>query len=251
MNLVSNARDAMPTGGILSISTDIVEMDTEYIKAHGYGKAGKYTLITVSDTGAGMDERTRDRIFEPFFTTKEVGKGTGLGLSIVYGIIKQHNGYINVYSEHGKGTTFRIYLPLIESEAKRKKPQIYANQKDGTETVLIAEDEEEVRNLMKMVLEGHGYKVIEAVDGADAVDKFKENMDNTHLLLFDVIMPNKSGKEAYDAINEIRPGIKAIFMSGYSRDIIQEDISRLGLHFISKPILPTELLKKVREALDT
>ena len=250
MNLTTNARDAMPTGGILSISTDIVEMDAEYIKAHGYGKVGKYALISVSDTGKGMDEKTKERIFVPFFTTKEVGKGTGLGLAIVYGIIKQHNGYINVYSEPGKGTTFRIYIPLIESGVKRKRPDIHVIQKGGIETVLIAEDEEEVRNLMKMVLEDHGYKVIEAVDGVDAVDKFKENMDKIRLLLFDVTMPNKSGKEAYDAINEIRPGIKAIFMSGYSKDIIQEDISSLGLHFISKPILPTELLKKVREALD-
>ena len=168
----------------------------------------------------------------------------------MYGIIKQHSGYINVYSEPGKGTTFRIYLPLIESEVKRKKPDIHVIQKGGTETVLIAEDEEEVRNLMKIVLEDHGYKVIEAADGVDAVDKFKENMDKIRLLLFDVIMPNKSGKEAYDAINEIRPGIKALFISGYSKDILQEDISRLGLHFISKPILPTELLKSVREALD-
>jgi len=251
MNLATNARDAMPEGGILSISTDIVEMGDEYIKAHGYGKVGKYVLISISDTGKGMDEKTKERIFEPFFTTKEVGKGTGLGLAIVYGIIKQHNGYIDVDSESGKGTTFRIYLPLIESEVEKEKPHIHVIQKGGTETVLIAEDEEDVRGLMKMVLEGHGYKVIEAVDGLDAINKFKENMDKIHLLLFDVIMPNKSGKEAYYAINEIRPGIKALFMSGYSKDIIQEDISRLGLHFVSKPILPTELLKKVREALDT
>ena len=251
MNLATNARDAMPEGGILSISTDIVEMGDEYIKAHGYGKVGKYVLISISDTGKGMDEKTKERIFEPFFTTKEVGKGTGLGLAIVYGIIKQHNGYIDVDSESGKGTTFRIYLQLIESEVEKEKPHIHVIQKGGTETVLIAEDEEDVRGLMKMVLEGHGYKVIEAVDGLDAINKFKENMDKIHLLLFDVIMPNKSGKEVYYAINEIRPGIKALFMSGYSKDIIQEDISRLGLHFVSKPILPTELLKKVREALDT
>jgi len=249
-NLATNARDAMPAWGILSIRTDIAEMGDEYIKAHGYGKIGRYVLIQISDTGKGMDAITKERIFEPFFTTKGVGKGTGLGLAIVYGIIMQHNGYINVYSVPGKGTTFRIYLPLIESEVKRKKPDIHVIQKGGTETVLIAEDEEEVRNLMKIVLEDHGYKVIEAADGVDAVDKFKENMDKIRLLLFDVIMPNKSGKEAYDAINEIRPDIKALFMSGYSKDIIQEDISRLGLHFVSKPILPTELLKKVREALD-
>ncbi|HHT9107271.1 MAG TPA: PAS domain S-box protein [Candidatus Wunengus sp. YC64] len=249
MNLATNARDAMPAGGILSISTDIVEMGDEYIKAHRYGKIGRYVLISISDTGKGMDAITKEKIFEPFFTTKEVGKGTGLGLAIVYGIIKQHNGYIDVDSESGKGTAFRIHLPLIESEVEKQKPHIHVIQKGGTETVLIAEDEEDIRNLMKMVLEGNGYKVIEAADGLDAINKFKENMDKIHLLLFDVIMPNKSGKEAYYAINEIRPGIKVLFMSGYSKDIIQEDIS--GLHFTSKPVLPTELLKKVREALNT
>src|SRR3989338_2139379 len=250
-NLATNARDAMPNGGSLTISTDIMEMDDAFIKAHGYGVKGMYALISVSDTGIGMDEITKERIFEPFFTTKGVGKGTGLGLAIVYGINKQHNGYINVYSEPGKGTTFRIYLPLVEAEVERKKPEAHIIHKGGTETILVAEDEEDVRELTKIVLEGHGYTVIEAVDGEDAIDKFKENKDKIHLLLFDVIMPNKNGREAYDAIKEIRPGIKALFMSGYSGDIVyRKDILGNGLHLIAKPVSPTELLKRVREALD-
>ena len=193
----------------------------------------------------GMDKKTRERIFEPFFTTKGVGKGTGLGLAIVYGIIKQHNGYINIYSEPGKGTTFRIYLPVIESEVEKKKTEAHVVHKGGTETILIAEDEEDVREITKIVLEGHGYKVIEAVDGVDAVDKFKENMDKIHLLLFDVIMPNKNGKEAYKAIKEMRPDIKALFMSGYSEDIVsKKDMPGKGFNLIRKPVSPAELFEK-------
>ncbi len=251
MNLATNARDAMPEGGFLGINTDIAEIDNEYIKTHGYGKVGRYALVAISDTGVGMDEQTKERIFEPFFTTKSVGKGTGLGLAIVYGIIKQHNGYINVYSELGKGTTFKIYLPVIESVVEKKKTELHIVHKGGTETVLIAEDEEDVRKLTKIVLEGHGYTVIEAVDGEDAVNKFRENKDKIHLLLFDVIMPNKSGRDAYDAIKEMRPGIKALFMSGYSEDIVyKKDLLGKGLNLIAKPASPTELLKKVRELLD-
>ena len=163
----------------------------------------------------GWMRKQREDIWA-FFTTKELGKGTGLGLAIVYGIIKQHNGYINVYSEPGKGTTFRIYLPLIEAEVERKKPEAHIIHKGGTETILIAEDDEDIRKLTKTVLEGHGYTVIEAVDGRDAVEKFSANKDKIHLLLFDIMMPNKNGREAYDAINEMKPGINALFMSGYS-----------------------------------
>jgi len=200
----------------------------------------------------GMDKKTKERIFEPFFTTKGVGKGTGLGLAIVYGIIKQHNGYINIYSEPGKGTTFRIYLPVIESEVEKKNTEAYVvHKKSGTETILIAEDEEDVREITKIVLEGHGYTVIEAVDGEDAIDKFRENKDTIRLLLFDVVMPNKNGKEAYKAIKEMRPDIKALFMSGYNEDIVsKKDLPGKGFSLIVKPVSPTELLKRVGEALD-
>ena len=251
MNLATNARDAMPKGGLLTIETGTVEIDEEYIKAHGYGKAGTYALISVTDSGIGMDEKTREKIFEPFFTTKEVGKGTGLGLSIVYGIIKQHAGYINCYSEPGKGTTFRIYLPLIKTALKEVQPVEVIEPAGGTETILLAEDEENVRELTRIVLEEYGYKVIEAIDGEDAVNKFMENKDRIGLLLLDVIMPQKSGKEAYDRIAKIKPGIKVLFTSGYPADFIhREEITEQGLTFVSKPISPTALLKKVREVLD-
>lgn len=249
MNLASNAKDAMPKGGILTIETMPVNIDSAFIRIHGYGEPGMHALITVSDTGEGMDDRTREKIFEPFFTTKEFGKGTGLGLSIVYGIIKQHNGYINCYSEPGKGTTFKIYLPLIKEEAEKVEIAEAELPRGGTETILVAEDDASVRDLTKQILEGFGYTVIEAVDGIDAVNKFKENKDNVHLLLFDLIMPNKNGKDAYEDIQGIRHDIKVIFTSGYAADIIQRFGIEDGIDFISKPVSPHELLRKVRDML--
>src|SRR4030043_23378 len=174
MNLATNARDAMPDGGSLIIRTGLVKFDYEFIKAHGYGRPGSYALISVEDTGEGIDEKMKERIFEPFFTTKEVGKGTGIGLSMVYGIIKQHEGYITVYSEPGKGTTFRIYLPLIKSKVEEVKKAEFLYIMTGTETVLIAEDDAQVREFTKEAFEGYGYKVIEAVDGEDAIKAFNE-----------------------------------------------------------------------------
>lgn len=222
MNLATNARDAMPNGGFLTIETELVELDKEYIKTHAVEAPGIYARISVADTGIGMDEKTRERIFEPFFTTKEMGKGTGLGLAIVYGIIKQHNGYINVYSEHGKGTTFRIYIPLVGSEFKEVEVPTLPAPKGGVETVLVAEDDTEARKLTREVLDGAGYKVIEAVNGEDAINKFMENKDKIQLLLFDLIMPKKNGREAYEEIRKIRPDIRVLFTSGYPADIIHE-----------------------------
>lgn len=251
MNLATNARDAMSDGGVLTIETSREKLDKEFVKMHGYGEAGDYALISVSDTGMGMDEKTREKIFEPFFTTKEVGKGTGLGLSIVYGIVKQHNGYINVYSEVGKGTTFRIYLPLVKRKAEEIKPGEPVVSVAGTETVLIGEDDATVRKLSKTLLEAFGYTVIEAVDGEDAVEKFMENKDNIQLVILDVMMPRKNGKEAYDHIMKIKPGIKALFMSGYTADDTKHrGILEEGLDFVSKPISPSSFLKKVREVLE-
>lgn len=251
MNLCTNARDAMPDGGVLTIETEIIEMDNEYVKRHGYGKKGKYVLLSVSDTGVGMDEKIRERIFEPFFTTKEVGKGTGLGLAMVYGIVKQHDGYINVYSEPKRGTTFKIYLPLIKAKVKEIKSVEPAPPIGGTETVLVAEDDASLRMLMKEVLEKFGYHVIEAIDGEDAVRKFKESKDKIQLLILDVIMPKKNGKQVYDEIMELRPDAKVIFASGYTANIIQKKgILEEGIDFILKPVSPQELLRKVREALD-
>jgi signal transduction histidine kinase len=253
MNFATNARDAMPTGGLLTIAAEKKRLDKEFITAHGYGRPGDYALVTVSDTGKGMNEETRRRIFEPFFTTKEMGKGTGLGLAVVYAIIKQHEGYVNVYSEPGKGTTFSIYLPETLSGAMGGEAPIKEEPiKRGTETILLAEDDELVRNLVKTVLEEFGYTVITAVDGEDALNKFSEMPDRIQLLLFDLIMPKKTGKEAYDEIRKIKSDIKIIFSSGYAPDIIRQRAQiddQVTVAF--KPIAPPDLLKKVRSVLDS
>jgi len=176
MNLATNARDSMKEGGVFSISTEQVSLDEGVISTHGLNKPGRYALISVSDTGDGMNEETKQRIFEPFFTTKEVGKGTGLGLSVVYGILKQHEGVVNVYSEPGIGSTFRIYLPLMASWQKEENEEPEAKYPErGTETILLAEDSENVRGLMEAVLKGHGYTVITAVDGDDCLKQLKKN----------------------------------------------------------------------------
>lgn len=252
MNLAANARDAMPNGGVLALETGVYAMTDDYVRTHGYGTVGQYAMLAVSDTGAGMDEVTRSRVFEPFFTTKEVGKGTGLGLSIVYGIVKQHNGFINVYSEPGEGTVFKIYFPLIKADKAllqlTKDPQAVMG---GTETVLVVEDNPEVRNFTRSLLEAYGYKVIEAVDGQDGVEKFARHRDDIKLVMTDVVMPKMSGKDAIAEMSKIRPGVKSLFTSGYTRDIVHEKgILVEGINYISKPSQPQELLKKVREILD-
>lgn len=253
MNLVTNARDAMPKGGILTISTELIDIDENFIKLHGFGSIGKYILISVSDTGVGMDETTKSKIFEPFFTTKPVGKGTGLGLSIVYGIVKQHNGYINVYSEVGIGTTFRIYLPVVEEKEEVAKEESHIDLdslKGEGETILLVEDDESVRSYMKTVLEEANYRVIEAKNGQEGIDKFIENKDIIQLVLLDVIMPVKNGKEALEEIKNINPYVKYIFMSGYTSDMIFErGIIDKEIEYLSKPISPVALLQKVKEVL--
>ncbi len=251
MNLTSNAKDAMPDGGTLLIAVTRVVFDNEYVNNHGYGAPGPFALISVSDTGIGMDKETKDKIFEPFFTTKEPGKGTGLGLAMVYGIVKQHNGYINIYSELSKGTTFKIYFPLFKEEVEETGQVEIAPLSGGTETVLVAEDDESARTMAKTVLEEYGYKVIEAVDGNDAVRQYGENKETIQLLILDVIMPKKNGKAVLDEIKRETPDIKAIFTSGYTADIIhKKGILEEELNFISKPFSPQELLKKVRDILD-
>jgi PAS domain S-box-containing protein len=252
MNFATNARDAMPKGGTFSMTAEQITLNHDFIAAHGFGRSGPYALLTVADSGCGMDEQTRSRIFEPFFTTKEVGKGTGLGLAVVYGIIKQHGGYINVYSEPGRGATFRIYLPLIGAEAVEEINSTRENAPaPGTETILVAEDDASLRILARTTLTHFGYTVIEAADGEEAVRKFKENQAAIHLLLFDIVMPKMNGQEAYEAISKIRPGIKTIFMSGYTPEMIREKVA-LGeaAPLLAKPLSPTELLRKVRTILD-
>jgi len=251
MNLATNARDAMKSSGKFIIITDQVKITNEFIKNNGYGKPGTYALITIEDTGHGIDEETKEKIFEPFFTTKEVGKGTGLGLSMVYGIIQQHDGYIDVQSELGKGAIFKIYLPTMPISVDKIVPGIAHIMKEGTETVLVAEDDIQVRELTKEVLEGSGYNVLEATNGENAISLFNNNQDTIKLLLLDVIMPKKNGKEVYDAIRQKKQDIKAIFISGYDADIIQKKgVMDRGVHFVSKPVSPDELLYKVREVLD-
>ena len=252
LNLVSNACQAMPQGGRLTISSGIKEVDDAFIAASGYGKAGTYALISVTDTGIGMDAETQKKIFEPFFTTKGIGEGTGLGLSIAYGIIKQHNGNINVYSEEGKGATFKILLPIIEGAATQGQAvEAVATIKGGTETILIAEDDAALRKMSRIVLESFGYSVITAEDGADAITKYQENEDKIQLVILDLIMPKINGKEAYEEIKKIRPDIKTLFASGYAMDILaKENLCDERMDFILKPLSPRDLLKKVREMLD-
>jgi PAS domain S-box-containing protein len=251
INLTTNARDAMTGGGNIVISTEFFIMDNEFVETHGYDSPGKYALITFSDTGCGMDAGTESRIFDPFFTTKERGKVTGLGLAVVHGILKQHGGYINVNSQPGKGTIFNLYLPLTDTAAEKAELTQTLDRRGGTETILIAEDDASLRKLSRTVLASFGYKVIEAVDGEDAIVKFAENSDVVKLVILDGIMPEKNGKEAFEAIRELRPDIKTIFMSGYTDGTFtHKDISDKGAAFIQKPVKPDDLLRIVREMLD-
>jgi PAS domain S-box-containing protein len=251
MNLAANSRDAMPSGGTLSIMTGVADIDADFIRAHGYGGPGRYARMCISDTGEGMEDATRKRLFEPFFTTKELGKGTGLGLSIVYGIIKQHNGYINVYSEPGVGTTFNIYLPLICSLIEADAAGSDEIPAGGTETVLLADDDKMLRELSAQVLSQFGYTVITAADGREAVDKFNEFKETIKLVVMDVIMPNMNGREAMERIRKISPSCKVIFISGYTADIIHaRGLFDENLEFVSKPLSPLNFLKSVRKVLD-
>jgi PAS domain S-box-containing protein len=251
LNIFTNARDAMYKGGILTVETKPLEINEEFIRTYGYGKHGMYALLSITDTGIGMDKETQSKIFEPFYTTKEVGKGTGLGLAMVYGTVKQNNGYINVSGEIGKGSTFSIYFPLVHSEVSEVEREEDLIPASGAETVLLAEDDELVRDSIRKILEEAGYTVMEAADGDDAVHTFIENASKIDLLVFDVIMPKKNGKEAYEEIIKIKPSVKALYISGYTGGVLQdkgfpEDMS----HFISKPVSPYTLLVKLRETLE-
>ncbi len=259
MNLGINARDAMPEGGKLTIETSNIELDASYLRKYAYIQPGKYVQISVSDTGTGMDDETQERIFEPFFTTKAVGKGTGLGLSMAYGIIKQHDGHINVHSEVGLGTTFKIFLPVDEKAVEKEKQVRQLPLLGGTETILVAEDEEALRNLARDVLEGMGYTVLVADNGEEAVEVFAQLGENIDMLLFDVVMPRMGGLEAYQRIRE-RSGVDVplIFMTGYSTETVQSrfvnqnvPVEELGATVIQKPYSVEGLGRKVRGLLDS
>jgi PAS domain S-box-containing protein len=252
LNLATNARDAMPNGGALTISTEHVQIDSSSIQANGHGEAGHYAVLSFADTGVGMDEKTIEHIFEPFFTTKEVGKGTGLGLAMVYGIIKQHKGFINVDSRPGEGAAFKIYLPLTLTKEELFKKTELTPVPSGNETILLAEDDHAIREVSRIALESYGYKVLEAINGEDAISVFTENNAGIKLIVTDMIMPKMLGNELYEKAKMIKPGIKCLFMSGYSDDIIQKrGILKEGINFISKPFSPYDLLRKVREVLDS
>ncbi len=251
INLATNARHAMPDGGRLSIFTEAFAMDPEFIRLHGFGTSGNYARISVTDTGTGMDRETALKIFDPFFTTRNLGKGVGLGLSIVYGIISQHNGHIDVRSEPAKGTTFRIYLPLTDTaHTPEARVSPHPSSEGGTETILLAEDDEAVRSIAAKILSSFGYQVITAKDGADAVVKFMAHRDAVRLLLFDVLMPNMNGKDACDEIRRVCPEVRVLFMSGYTADILGEKALEMGTDIIMKPFSPLDLKIKVREMLD-
>ena len=252
MNLATNARDAMPDGGTLAISTESVEIKDHLLDINEFAKKGLYAVLTLSDTGIGMDKSTVDRIFDPFFTTKEVGKGTGLGLSMVYGVVRQHDGFIICYSNPGKGTTFRIYLPIFHGEMGEGPSLQDVQMTQGRETILLAEDDPSSRSLSRRYLEKFGYTVIEATNGEEAVKKYIEQRDKIDLALLDVIMPRLNGREVYRRIKEINPDIKIIFMSGYTDDIIhKEEIVEEGLTVLTKPTMIKELPLIIREVLDS
>lgn len=253
INLATNARDAMQKGGLLTIETGFQTVEASTDHESGRAEPGSYAVMTVSDTGIGMDKETCKKIFEPFYTTKEIGKGTGLGMAIVYGIVKQHNGFIDVYSEPGQGTTFRIYLPIhgIEQSGQAETIVPVAPPRGGTETILVAEDDVDVRNLVVSLLTRFGYDVIQAVDGQDVVDKFTEHRDRIAMILMDMIMPKKNGKEAYEEIALLKPDVKVLYSSGYTADfILNRGVSGEDIELIMKPVQPMELLRRIREILD-
>jgi signal transduction histidine kinase/ActR/RegA family two-component response regulator len=252
MNLSINARDAMPKGGRLTIETSNVDLSEEYSREHVSVRPGQYVMLAVSDNGCGMDAMTQAHIFEPFFTTKEVGKGTGLGLATVYGIVKQSEGTIWLYSEVGRGTAFKIYLPCAEAFIKEVEVEADDFESlEGTETVLLVEDEDVVREMATEILRDSGYHVLEAKSGLEAMILERQHSGVIHLMLTDVVMPQISGRELAEQLTPLRREMKVLYMSGYTDDaIVHHGVLEEGTAFISKPFTPTALARKVREILD-
>jgi len=251
MNLVVNARDAMPEGGELLIETQDIIVDEIYCRTHPYARPGEYVQFSVTDTGAGMDTDTQQHIFEPFFTTKEVGKGSGLGLALAYGIIKQHEGMIEVYSEVGYGTTFKIYLPAQETAVEEKIQEAQPLLRGGVETILVAEDDETLQRLLKGMLTGLGYNVILSGDGEAAVATYSSHRDQIDLVLLDMVMPRMGGREAYQRMRTLGSDVPIMFMTGYCAELANSEfVLETGAAFIQKPYGIAAICRKVREALD-
>ena len=253
MNLTVNARDAMPNGGKLTIETANVDLDEAYFRDHGVeNRPGPFVMISVSDNGIGMDKEMQSHIFEPFFTIKDKGEGTGLGLSTVYGIVKQSGGYIWVYSEPGQGTTFKTYFPEAKGDAVSvKEDKTPRDLHGGSETILVVEDEDSVRNMVQRILQEYGYRVLEAKNGEDALRVSEEHEGPIHLILTDVIMPGMSGRDLAGRLQQIRQETKVVYMSGYTDNTIaRHGVLDKNIHFIEKPFTPEGLARKVREALD-
>jgi two-component system cell cycle sensor histidine kinase/response regulator CckA len=250
MNLIVNARDSMPNGGKLIIETANAYLDDDFVVRHENVQRGAYVLLSVSDTGIGMNKKVQERIFEPFFTTKGIGEGTGLGLATVYGIVKQHNGYIYVYSEVGKGTTFKIYLPVSAEKKDEQLEKVQECMIGGEETILVVDDDPSIRSLIKDILQPLGYELFFADDGDEAL-KIIRKKGPVDMVMTDVIMPNMNGRQLADIVLRDYPGVKIIFMSGYTDETItQQGVLTAGDILIQKPLSPAKLTKRLREILD-
>jgi two-component system, cell cycle sensor histidine kinase and response regulator CckA len=252
VNLCLNARDAMPNGGELIVETRNAKIGAEYCRQHAYAKPGDYVMLCVSDNGKGMDRATLDKVFEPFFTTKEVGKGTGLGLATVYGVVKQHGGFIYAYSEPGKGSSFRLYFPAASGVHEMRDAHPDDHLRKGTEQILLADDHEGLRESAREMLQGLGYQVITATNGSEAVGLFKAHPEQIDLVIMDVVMPLLNGPEAFLQMSAIRPGLRAIFTSGYSAESesLKSALER-GTVILQKPYSLKSLSRAVRTALDS
>jgi len=249
VNLTINARDAMPAGGSLIVQTRAVELDDQYAREHPDVAPGRYVLLEIADTGIGMDAATRERIFDPYFTTKE--SGTGLGLATVYGIVRQSGGHIWLYSEAGIGTTFKIYFPAASTAALPPGPGREPGSLDGTETILVVEDTDAVRDLVKTALESFGYTVLTASNGDEALEIVRDDATHVDLVFTDMVMPGMNGRELAEQIEGVRPSVKMLFSSGYSADtVIRQGIASAAVAFIQKPYLSIELVEKIRSVLD-
>ena len=251
INLAVNANDAMTEGGRLTIGTENVSLDSEYCSSYPEARPGKHVLLSVSDTGHGMDRETLEHAFEPFFTTKAKGKGTGLGLAMVYGIVKQHKGHITCFSKPGTGTTFRIYFPIVETEPQKKVLGDHYSPPRGTETILLVDDEDSIRELGEKLLKRSGYKVLAATNGREALETYDRERDNVSLIILDFVMPEMGGKECLGRLVQINPDVKVVIASGYASGGTANLAEELGAKaFVKKPFDMRILLQTVRDVLD-